>query len=304
MVLREAQYKMKLHWKIWLLIIVLIAAILSIAPWAMFEKGVMISSIEKNSTEALQGLSAGMIIKEINGNQITNEQDYLKITSDIFSENGTKKITIKTSDSEFIFLTEGLQLIVKGIPKTHLKTGLDLSGGARALIKPSNVTLTDSELNDLIAITSERFNVYGLKDITIKPVKDLQGTNYMLIEIAGATPTDLRSLVSSQGKFEAKIANQTVFVGGKDIAHVERSGQFTGIRSCSQDNSGGETCSFSFPISLTAEAAKRHAEITSKLSVSLENPGYLSEKLDFYIDDNLVDSLLISQDLKGRETTQ
>ncbi|MEK6935423.1 MAG: preprotein translocase subunit SecD, partial [Nanoarchaeota archaeon] len=35
-----------------------------------------------------------------------------------------------------------------------------------------------------------------------------------------------------------------------------------------------------------------------------EDPQYLSQKLDLYLDDILVDSLSISTDLKGRETTQ
>jgi preprotein translocase subunit SecD len=55
---------------------------------------------------------------------------------------------------------------------------------------------------------------------------------------------------------------------------------------------------------LTEEAAKRHADITSKLGISPENPEYLSEKLDLYVDNALTDSLWISKDLKGQATTQ
>ena len=36
----------------------------------------------------------------------------------------------------------------------------------------------------------------------------------MSIEIAGATPKDLKAMIEDQGKFEAKIGNDTVFVGG------------------------------------------------------------------------------------------
>ena len=55
---------------------------------------------------------------------------------------------------------------------------------------------------------------------------------------------------------------------------------------------------------MTEEAAKRQADITSKLAISSENPEYLSQKLDLYIDGELMDSLFISKDLKGRVTTQ
>lgn len=126
----------------------------------------------------------------------------------------------------------------------------------------------------------------------------------MLIEVAGATPSDLRDLITQQGKFEAKIGNDTAFVGGeKDITYVARSGEQSGIYSCSTMQNQ-EVCQFRFAISLSEEAAKRHANITSKLDLSPENPEYLSQKLDLYLDDKLVDSLYISRDLKGQETTQ
>jgi len=297
---------MKLNWKIWVLIIALIAAFLFIAPWSMFEKGVVIKSIDKNSAESLAGLKSGMIITGINAYPVNNLEDYSKAVSEIFSNanQNQQKITIMADKNSFILLTnQSFEMSVGAIPSSKIKTGLDLSGGARALVKPFNVTLSDLELADLVAITSERFNIYGLKDITIKPVKDLQGINYLLIEIAGATPADLEELVGQQGKFEGKIGNQTVFVGGKDISHVERSGQQAGIESC-QTSQDGEYCRFSFPISLTEEAAKRQAEITSKLGISQEDPQYLSEKLDLYIDGSLMDSLFISKELRGEVTTK
>jgi preprotein translocase subunit SecD len=126
----------------------------------------------------------------------------------------------------------------------------------------------------------------------------------MLIEIAGATPRDLENLISNQGKFEGKIGNLTVFTGGKDIAHVERSGQQSGIEGCYDNQDGGKYCSFRFPISLIEAAAERQAEATRALTVSSENPEYLSQKLDLYVDDVLTDSLYISKDLQGRVTTQ
>lgn len=296
-------------YKIWLLGIVLIASFFFLFPIeSLFEKGVMISEVVKNSTEFNQGLRAGMIIQEINGEKIASIEDYSAAASQISSsigENQSVKVTIKTKDSEFIFLkNQSLDISVTGIPKTKIKTGLDLSGGARALVRPANVTnFSSSDMADLIALTSQRFNVYGLKDITIKPVTDLAGNSYMLIEIAGATPEDLESLVSQQGKFEGKIGNETVFVGGQDISHVERAGQNAGIEGCSAAQGGGEVCRFRFPISLIEEAAKRQADVTAKLSISTEDPEYLSQKLDLYIDDVLTDSLFISKDLKGRVTT-
>ena len=153
-------------------------------------------------------------------------------------------------------------------------------------------------------MTSNRLNEFGIADVTVKQVADLSGNNFMLIEIAGATPTDIEDLVSKQGKFEARIGNDTVFIGGeKDITYVARTGEQSGIYTC-DTYSGEEVCSFRFAITLSEQAAKLQASITNNLTTDPTNPEYLSKKLDLYLDDNLVDSLSISKDLKGRETTQ
>lgn len=293
---------MKLSWKIWLLIVVLMCAALAISP--SFETGVLIKSVEKNSTAFDSGLRPEIIIKSINGEQVKNIEDYQRIISSIFPVQDKIKLTITTKDSEFILFTDEAPLItIANIPKTKIKTGLDLSGGARAMVKPE-VPLSSAELNDLIDITSNRFNEFGIKDISVKSVRDLSGNNFMLIEIAGATPSDLSELVSKQGKFEAKIGNETVFIGGEeDITYVARTGEQSGIYSC-ETYQTGEICSFRFAITLSAKAAKRHAEITNNLTINSTNPQYLSKPLELYLDGQLTDSLLISKDLKGSETTQ
>jgi preprotein translocase subunit SecD len=294
--------KLNLHWRIWLLIIVLLLSALAISP--SFEKGAVIKNVDQNSTAYDGGLRNNMIIKSIDGEKINNVQDYNRIINSIFPAKNETKLTITLKDSEVILLTkEAPQITISDIPSSRLKTGLDLSGGARALVKPET-PISSSELNDLVAVTSNRLNVFGIADVSVRPVSDLSGNNFMLIEVAGTTPADLRDLITQQGKFEAKIGNDTLFIGGeKDITYVARTGDQAGIYSCNTYQNG-EACMFRFAISLSEEAAKRHAQITSKLGPSKDNPGYLEKKLDLYLDDKLVDSLLISQDLKGRETTQ
>ena len=73
---------MKISWRIWLLIAVLILSIIAIAP--SFQKGAIIKSVEKNSTAYEQGLRTNMIITAINGETVNNFQDYTKIISLIF----------------------------------------------------------------------------------------------------------------------------------------------------------------------------------------------------------------------------
>ena len=360
--------KFKLSWRLWLLIFILIGSALVLFP--NFDKGVVIKSVDKNSTAYNSGLKAGMIIQSINGQTVNNLDDYNKIISSIFanitksndtnvpvintslnittnktlnktlsinstindsklnltnknnktnitnitnrasdstilSKTNRLKLTIVTKDASFIVFSDSAPSInVDNIKTTRIKTGLDLSGGARALVKAQNKSLTQSELNDLVAVTSNRLNQFGISDVSVKPVSDLSGNNYMLIEIAGATPSDLEQLVSQQGKFEAKIGNDTLFVGGKqDITYVARTGDQSGIYSCGAYN-GGYVCNFRFAITLSDTAAKRHATITSKLGINATNPEYLEKQLDLYLDDKLVESLYIGKELKGSETTQ
>jgi len=292
-----------MNWKIWLLIFCISASLLAIFPLD-FSKGVEIVSVEQNSTAYNQGLRQGMIITSIDDQIITNFQDY-KLTVSKFPTEEKTKLTINTNEGEFILFTDKTpEITVKDIPKTRIKTGLDLSGGARALIKAEK-PLSTSELNDLIAVTEERLNVYGLRDVQIKPVRDLSGNNFMLVEIAGSTPSELEDLIGKQGKFEAKIGNETVFIGGdKDITYVARTGGQSGIFSCTQQQTDQQICQFRFSISLSEEAAKKHADTTCQLGTDPENPQYLDQSLELYLDDNLVSSLFIGRDLKCSKTTQ
>jgi len=299
--------KIKLSLRIWILIIVVFLSLLAIFPLNFFEKGVLITSVETNSTAFEQGLRQGQIITRIDEVKINSIEDFSTALKGKFDSGEDVKITIATKSLEVIlFSNQAPQITVSEIPKTNVKTGLDLAGGSRALIKAQDKELTSSEVRDLVDVIGNRLNVYGISDMKILPVSDLTGNNYMLIEIAGATPKDLETLISEQGKFEAKIGNETVFIGGKDkgVTSVVRSGQESGIYSCDQSE-GGYFCNFRFTIYLSEEAARKHAEVTDKLEINSTAQGnYLSEKLDLYLDDNLVSSLLIGEGLKGRVTTQ
>jgi len=278
-------------------------SLLAIKP--SFETGVIIKSVEPNSTAFEAGLRAGQIVKAVDGEKIESIEDY-SLALEEFPTNEKVKLTIQTKEQAHILFTNKTPEVTIGkIPSTRIRFGLDLEGGSRALVQPEE-KVSASDINDLIAVTTERLNIYGLTDIVIRPVSDLAGNNYMLVEIAGATPSELEELIAKQGKFEAKIGNETVFVGGKkDIASVCRNdASCSGIESCFPVQ-GGEACRFRFVIYLSEEAAERHATITSELGVNITEQGrYLDEKLDLYLDDKLVDSLFISEDLRGRVTTQ
>jgi len=303
-------------------VFVIIVLVLSLAyvVYASAETGVIIKSIEKNSTGYDEGLRSGMIIKSVNAEEIKNVDDYSRVISDILPSEEEKKVTITTKGEEIIFLTnESPKITVENIKPTNIRTGLDLSGGARALITAEK-PLSQSEMADLISVTSNRLNVFGLSDITVRSVSDLEGNNFMLVEVAGVSPSDLKELVAKQGKFEARVGNETTgsnltnatniklgklaFEGGKgDIADVCRNrAECSGISGCFEVE-GGYACNFRFTIYLTPDAAETHAAITKNISLD-ETGKYLTDKLYLYVDDQEVDSLLIGADLRGQVTTE
>ncbi|MEM2784842.1 MAG: site-2 protease family protein [Candidatus Pacearchaeota archaeon] len=248
------------------------------------------------------GLRKGMKIKKINNHSIESnsfEEIKQKLEPKI-------KITLRTNKQEYVFLTsQDLGLTLAEIPKTRITTGLDLQGGSRALVVPQE-KITQQEFDSLIETVGYRLNTYGIKDVNIRKAQDILGETYMVVEVAGATPSELRELVSKQGKFEAKIGNETVFQGGKkDITFVCRNDASCAfIRECFEVQDGF-ACRFHFAVHLSAEAAKKQASITARLSENItEGRRYLNETLDLYLDDKLVDKLFIDADLKGKETTE
>jgi preprotein translocase subunit SecD len=299
--------EMKLPFKIWILIIALVFSFIAIfgLPPTFLQKGVLITSVEANSTAFEQGFRQNQIITHFEGKKISSIEEFNSVVFSKFSSGEKFHVVFTTSDSEIDYFSDKVpKIIISEIPKTNIKLGLDLAGGARALVRAENKSLDSEEVRVLVDITSNRLNEFGLSDIKVSPITDLSGENFMLIEIAGATPNDLEEMLAKQGKFEARIGNKTVFEGGsRDVASVSRNAQTSGVEQCGPIE-GGSYCRFRFAVYLSENAAKRHAEITNELEIDSTNPGYLSEKLDLYLDDILVDSLLIGEGLKGQSTTQ
>jgi len=217
-----------------------------------------------------------------------------------------KTVTVSKTTSEVIGV-EDLGFKVYDAPATNIRQGLDLQGGTRVLLKPDE-KLSSDDMSILLANMNQRLNVYGLSDIVIRTAKDLSGQQYISVEIAGVSEEEIKELLAKQGKFEAKIGNNTVFIGGKkDITYVCRSADCSGIDpnyGCSQIQDGW-ACRFMFSISLSPDAAQRQADLTENLAVVTEdNDQYLNESLVLFLDDVQVDTLRISAGLKGRATTE
>lgn len=317
--------KMFTNWKILLLFFVLLLAVFTIRP-SPFNKGVIILSVEKNTSADFAGIESPKAnvmplarekIISINNFPINNIQDYYdyistlntNITIQLKTNKGTYKLITKAIENSS---TVDLGLTVASVPKTNLRKGLDLQGGTRVVLKPVE-HVSQEVIESMISNMEQRLNVYGLSDVVITSITDrtsIFGESpeiLILVEIAGATEQTIRELLENQGKFEAKIGNKTVFVGGEnDITYVCKTSQCSGIdprRSCGKIQEGF-VCGFFFQITLSPEAAQRQADITKDIDVERKDgENYLKDQLVLFLDGQEVDKLNIASDLKGRAVT-
>ncbi|MFQ5474617.1 MAG: hypothetical protein ACE5DM_02155 [Candidatus Nanoarchaeia archaeon] len=359
--------KLLTNWRVILLAVVVILAIVAIGP-NPYSDGVTIQTVTKNSSAAIAGINnpkptdspmSRERVTSINNHAVKSVKDYYNLTSNlqvnqtlqvkttkgfyrivvlpeteveyldeyenvevevteqinktingsIVPVNETRNKTVKRQKTiTHIIGVQDIGLNVHEAPQTNLRKGLDLAGGTRVLLQPEE-KLEASDMDVLLDNLKERLNVFGLSDVIVREASDLSGNQYVLVEIAGANEQEVKDLLARQGKFEAKIGNDTVFRGGKDITYVCRSADCSGIDprvGCGQYTQDKWSCRFRFTISLSGEAAQRQADLTKKLDVVVDDTSsqqYLSEQLSLYLDDSLVDQLNIGSDLQGQVAT-
>ncbi|MFH1591922.1 MAG: protein translocase subunit SecD [Candidatus Woesearchaeota archaeon] len=286
-----------------ILLFVLLLCLIAINP-NPYASGLEVKNV--GGEAASQGIKHGDVVESINGETIESIEEFNSVIGSI-GVNST--FIFRSSGGEVAYITtQKPEITVQIVRTNNIQKGLDLSGGTRVLLRPDvERTVSDQEITNLIDVLNNRLNTYGLSDLQIRSAKDREGTKLVLIEIAGASRQEVKELIEQQGEFEAKIGNDTVFVGSeKDITFVcKDDGTCSGIRNC-DESANGAFCTFEFQISLSGDAAKRHAEITKDIPIGAEEDGgrvYLELPLDLYLDGQLVSSLQISEGLKGLETT-
>lgn len=310
---------MKLGARVWILIAVLVLAVFAINPRPWHE-GLTITSVDTGSPAAEAGMTgptAGVqpVIRErilaLNGIDVDSLDSYEHALSSIEPDS---LVQVRTNEESYVLAIpaenasfdpdDPVGLRVSLPPTTNVRKGLDLTGGARVLMKPE-MPVDDSVMDLVLSNIQERLNVFGLSDVIVRSTKDFSGNQYILVEIAGANEDEIVELLTSQGKFEAKIGNTTVFMGGDDVTHVGRSATDSGLTRCNQAEEG-VVCEFYFSISLSSEAAHRQADATNNLTIVPSSSGqsYLSKPLDLFLDGENISSLQIASSLKGRPETQ
>lgn len=175
--------------------------------------------------------------------------------------------------------------------QTNLLEGFDLAGGTRVVLSPEEAADKETVQNAIVSLQN-RLNIYGLKDISVQSASDLEGNEYVIVKASGMTKDDVSELLAKQGKFEQRIDNITVITGSDIVVESYKAS----IRATPD----GGAYTYVLPLLITStEAQRKFAETTENLTVSLDGD-YLSSQMELYVDDELVDSLRIAADLKGK----
>jgi preprotein translocase subunit SecD len=137
-----------------------------------------------------------------------------------------------------------------------LKYGVDFSGGtAFQIVLEEPVPAED--FTSITSVISRRLDWAGLKDIKVTP----SGNQYIVAQIAESDAdeiSNLKSLLLKQGKFEAILDGETLFIG-EDIKTIYKD-PARGYGALKIDSSGNSQ--WTLPFLLSSQASKKFAEMT------------------------------------------
>lgn len=171
-------------------------------------------------------------------------------------------------DKRVILLIVLVIASIGAISVLGIQQGLDLKGGSTIQIQLEKPVDT-ATMNTVTAVLDKRLNIFGVKDVKVYP----SGNQNVIVEIAGVQPDEVARIVGTNGKFEAKINNQTALVGS-DITQV-KSYQVTGNE-------------WQVPFTVSLDGANRFAQVAK---------GQAGVPVEMYLDDQLITSPELSAEL-------
>lgn len=197
------------YWRIWLLVIMVVAGLLAIGLKPQYS-GVQIAYVYEDSP-AKGVLEQGMVISGVNGQKIASLDEWESI---IKGYAGEITLRVERQDYDFSVNETGIGIDVIEIDRLNLDFGLDIKGGTRILLRPKENASSDM-LDQIIATLQTRANVYGLREVRFFPVRGMGGDYYVQVEAAGLGREIVDNLLSKQGSFEAKISKPVFLSEGK-----------------------------------------------------------------------------------------
>lgn len=173
-----------------------------------------------------------------------------------------------------------VDISIAGGDAEELKQLIERQGRFEAEIPVVLLSGTNLKLDrDYTVLVSDGKASIGGKDVAVGDEFELSGIRFKLENVNG----NRINITSS------------VFTG-RDIMSVYFDPQRSGIQYT------GNTYNWFFTVQLSGESAQRFAWVTQ--NVGLGSGGYLESPINMYLDENPIDSLLISSTLRGRAETE
>ncbi|MFT4310378.1 MAG: hypothetical protein ACMXYC_01990 [Candidatus Woesearchaeota archaeon] len=309
------------HPRVILLLVCIVVALLLIQP-TFTHQGVAIRHVQQDGAAHQAGIpipTSDQVralqwerILHINDERIDDVTMYFSFIDnaqpgdllDITTNRNTYLVRVEAHNETNQTLDIGLDVV--NAPTNKIRKGLDLQGGTRVLLRPEG-NITDDEFEHLRDILELRLNMFGLSDIRVTVVRNLPQAiggvpQFIMVEIAGINIAEVQELIASQGKFEGYVGDTLVFGSGQRDVSIPRGTGNSGITTCGPSADGGFVCSYFLNIVLSQEAARRQADATRPLQIVTDGGRYLSEDLRLFLDDELMNELRISADLRGSAT--
>ncbi|MDD5416489.1 MAG: hypothetical protein PHU12_00775 [Candidatus Aenigmarchaeota archaeon] len=190
-------------WRLILMLVCLVGAVIMINPFS--QAGVIIKSVSTDSP--FYGVvTVGERIDWANEKTISSVSDITQFENytGIFRFMHNGKLDLVNINEP------GLGINVDKKSFTNIQLGMDLVGGTRVLLKPTE-NVTDETIQQVKIALETRINTYGLIEAVVQPIKDVSGNQYIQIEMAGGSRQEIDDLLAKQGEFEGKIPMLVTF---------------------------------------------------------------------------------------------
>ena len=275
------------EWRIWVLIIFVIGSIAAIGPhYAEGDDGNIV--IANNINKGLDLKGGARILTSPQGNVTQAQIDQILTTLETrisaFGLQETEIRPITSLDKKYV------QIEMAGATTDQLRELIEKQGNFEARID------IPVEYNSTFNLGSERYSV----------LKAEEG-----IEINGETynRNETFKLPSGEGRnVSVKIINfsdenatiSALAFSGADVKNIRTGAQY------SQVTRSGEGWEFQFQVIISVDAAEKFNDICQSLDVvaGTQGQGYLSSRLDLYLDNNLTDSLRIGAVFRDQVITE
>ena len=191
------EFKLLKDWRILLVIFAIILSMIAINP--TMQKGIIITGVYSDSP--LYGkVIVGESIEWANEKAIETVEDIYEFNdyTGVFRFMHSGRLDLVEID------TPGLGIEVEKKPFSNIKFGMDMVGGTRVLLHPTE-NVTDDIIRQTLSTLETRINTYGLKETKFQEIKDISGNSYIQIEMAGGSKQEIDELLAKQGIFEGKV---------------------------------------------------------------------------------------------------